>query len=494
MTRIHRAQMGHDLKRVGTLVLLPPLLVASYITACGILGFVGAQIWLEYFAMRPGRDKDAIKAAEWGWETEEDWSGGKNGGTDPSLGTLARIAIRSAWLFNTWAGQMGQQNVYSRSKTSSASTSYIQSALLGSTDRAHALAEQSLAWALEYMDQKHPDRPVPHSLLLRHADILEHIGTLDTVNGARREVFSVYRELPRGSYERSRLALRLGSLHLAEGGKRDAIRLWSEALNVQPSGEGATYSPAEERLIADTYLQLSALYSTDSRLDQASEIQEKAWRTIDSFIRPDPLGKHTDDGNAEKSLHALYLKHRAVVLSIHAAEVNYAQTRNVQSTLSQLEAATEQAGAVARRLTTNDQDGSVEKKTAIQSTTRVPAAHLSDAYSESNALQVPATSLLRDARRAVMQALVLKGLLLESSAVEGSGSLQSTRMVKAGVAPDPLLPALAAYEKALEWAGTTLKAAEALGVPEQEVLHVRMRAEGLQRRIRKGTMMLEQDR
>ncbi|KIM26249.1 hypothetical protein M408DRAFT_330637 [Serendipita vermifera MAFF 305830] len=481
--------MGNDLKRVGMLVVLPPLLVASYIAACGVFGFVGSQIWLEYFAMRPGHDRHASTSDDWGWEVNEDWSGGEKGGTDPSLGMLARIAIRSAWLFSTWAGQMGEQNVYSRSNNSSSSSnSYIQNALLGSTDRAHTLAEQSLAWALEYMDRQHPERPIPNSLLLRHADILEHIATPDALNGARREIFTVYRELPRGGYERSKLAFKLGGLYLAEGIKGEAIRLWKEALSVQPTGQGQTYTPAEERLIADTYLQLSAIYSTESNLDQAADLQHTASEKITSFLHrtsPRSTDNTKSSRNSEESLHTLYLIHRAAVLSIHAAEVSYAQSRDVQSTLLQLEAAAEQAGAVTRILTANDQATSTPTQSpspqggASSPPTQTNITQISSEYNGSGVLKAPASSLLRDARRAAMQALALEGLLLESGAAAGGPLLQSGSHLRA----------LEAYRQALEWAGTTLKAAQALGVPEQEILHVRMRAEVLQRKMMKERMV-----
>ena len=512
ITRLYREQMGHDLKRIGALVLLPPILVVSYIAACGFLGFVGTQVWLEHFAMRPRADQkrhkhesNASGDMEWGWEDQEDWSGGVKGGTDPSLDMLPRVAIRSAWLFNTWAGQMGQQNVHSQSP-SSTSFSYIQSALLENTDRAYALAEQSLAWALKYIRETHSDAAIPRALLLRHADLLEHIATPSALSDARREASVVYHEMPRGGYERCWLALRIGGLCIAEGEMAEAVEFWKEALAVQPSGQGSAYTPAEERLMADTYLQLSALYSTDSRLGQAIEIQREALRAIDSFKRKTTSNPtEANEVTPEMALHNLYLIHRAAVLSIHAAEVHYAQTRDAYSTILQLDTAVEKSGYVARTLSMDSMadvrsnmvgPSKAEMATKSHDSSPSPKIKISPLYSESRALAAPATALLRDAHRGAMQALVLKGMLLET--LEETVSNPRARQLRnqrggerplpgdsSSFQPDNLTLASDAYEQALTWAGTTLKAAQALGVPEQEVMYVRRRFEMLRRRIEK---------
>jgi hypothetical protein len=58
--------------------------------------------------------------------------------------------------------------------------------------------------------------------------------------------------------------------------------------------------------------------------------------------------------------------------------------------------------------------------------------------------------------------------------------------------PNNLTLALAAYEKAVQWAGMTLKGALALGIPEQEFVKARMRHELLRRRVVREKVMLEE--
>jgi hypothetical protein len=68
------------------------------------------HLWIENVEFAAESDKHCV---EWEWDVEaERWGQSKAGGTDPSLGFMARFGIRSAWfgtpLDVSWDSQTGK--------------------------------------------------------------------------------------------------------------------------------------------------------------------------------------------------------------------------------------------------------------------------------------------------------------------------------------------------------------------------------------------------
>ena len=95
--------------------------VSVTLVSLTVASFIATHAYVEYVSMRPARplgaynngdddDEEAEEdAGEWIAATESSlllrgWGGGLSGGTDARLGTLARVAVRAAWLSLHWAG------------------------------------------------------------------------------------------------------------------------------------------------------------------------------------------------------------------------------------------------------------------------------------------------------------------------------------------------------------------------------------------------------
>ncbi|PVF99789.1 hypothetical protein CPB86DRAFT_796355 [Serendipita vermifera] len=418
--------MAQDFRRTTTLIFLPPLLALGYITVCSAFGFAGVQWWIENVEMSPG------DPTPWGWEQEmEDWSGGAKGGTDPSLGLLPRLALRSAWIFQHWAGSVDQGT--------RPISSYVPFALFGGADRGYELAEQQISWAIKLL--REANKPIPPSVLLRHAEILEKLGSPQALATARKECVLLYRQVPRRSFEAGQLALKIGNLSAREDYDDGALEYWMRALNFRYGS--SKYSPLEQRHIASVYLQLSSFYSTNEELKVADDLQRRALSTIDSFI----TRTSETAPSPEERLHLLYLSHRASVFGIHQAEVRFAEERDIHACINRLDSSISSSEAISRTLCAKELGPSLLDDSTRSSKVLHPDAKISKVFADAKALKDPASSLLRDTRRTCMQGYLLKGLLLEATDLDG---------------------AIDSFHKALAWAGVTTAKGKELGIPEDE--------------------------
>ena len=458
-----RFSMAQDFRRVSTLVLLPPLLAVSYISAFGVLGFVGFQLWLEHVAMANG------EASPYGWELEqEDWTGGiKKGGTDPSLGMFVRIALRSAWFFQHWADNQSQD------ANSSSSTLTM---LFGRPERGLELAEEYLRWAIGYLNAT--KKPIPPALLQRHAEVLESLGTEPALVDAWKETVLLYSTTLSGSLERAKLALKMGNLMARNRNPDKAVEFWNEALKIRDiDGENlvvAELSPAEQRHVVDVYLQLSAFYSTQQEYAKALEPQVLGMVLVDRSLHKQY------EASPVNELHRLYLGQRGSLFVIHSAMTQFAPSSDMSSALKLLDNAIKHETNVIRELCTGDYhsptiptfDEPASDDDANSLAITIPSAEPSTlssihpVYANVKALLRPSTALLRDARHTILQARLLQGTILET--------LESPAANKV---------ALSAYRNALQWAGMTVERGKLLGIPEAEVMDLQRRIESIQKRI-----------
>ncbi|KAG8835888.1 hypothetical protein FRC17_000438 [Serendipita sp. 399] len=446
--------MGQDLRRVGTLVLLPPLIALTYVAAFAIAGFSGFQIWLENVEMAAG------DISPWGWELEsEDWTGGPRGGTDPALGFLPRFALRSAWFFQHWTGE--------RSYAGRPESSYVPTAFFKGRG-GDELAERQVAWTIQYLLQK--QRPIPPAVLLRHEELLERLGTPPALNQAWNECLVLLSQAPKGSLEAARLSLKLGNLAARMGFNEGALRLWKEALTPLSSEAdlSSPITPAHQRHLADVYLQLSSFSTSSESMTLARDMQRLGSDLIANFLNTIP----SQNSSSEERLHHLYLLHRRGVLGLQHAEIELTTTSDTKATLDILHNAAHSARTIVDALCTGAVVSQEDRFPPTRMDLQEPIVDksMNKAYSGSKTLRAPAGALLRDARRTAMQAHLLEGALLEGM----STVMRNSERVKTEEA------ALQSYRRALTWAGTTVQRGTALGIPQADIINIQQRIDRLQ--------------
>jgi len=446
-----RAQMAQDFRKVTTLVFLPPLMALGYIAACSVFGFIGVQLWLENVEMAPG------DVTPYGWEQEmEDWSGGPKGGTDPSLGMIPRIGLRSAWLFQNWAGLISQ--------SSSSESSYIPRLLLSGPDRGYQLAERQLTWVMRYLKER--NKPVPTVLIIRHAELLERLGTPRALQDARLVYTRLYQAAPPNSFEAAQLALKIGNLAARNDADDAALDYYTRATTFNM--DLAQYSPIQQRHLTNTLIQLSDFYSRQEDLERAYHFQGNSLRQVMAFLSNLP----SDEDTLERRTHWFYISHRAQVLLLHLSEVAYAQSYGAKPFIPIDEAVPlsvqglKDAGNASLDTFQTFREGGIPSASLDanrQQINRIPFDNtLSKPYAKSRSLRQPAASLLRDSRRSAIHAWSLVGLIMENVNAE---------------------TAMNAHQAALRWAGMTVADGKKLGVPENEVITVQNRIDSLQSRI-----------
>jgi hypothetical protein len=501
--------MKEDFQRVSTLVFLPPILAAAGISILSIAAFVGLQVWIEDVGMATGLEglNESDVSNLYGWQSElEDWSGGIKGGTDPSIGFLSRMALRSAWLFQTWA-------LFITPTASADSERDVNAAQnsQNSQNRGYQLAEEQIIWAMKLLRGRNKD--IPRSIIRRHAELLESIGTTDALDKAFSDWKYLYENTSHESnpLEASKAALKLADLsgRLREDDLMleflnhalDAMKFSILDTNASSTGSGLT--PLAQRHLISTYLSLSTFYSSHRHLQAAWDIQQEASDFITAYVPTPPI---TASVPAE-SLHLLYLVHRASVLSIHQAEVQYAITKDVRGCIKHLDAAASSAEAVARTLcapsggsdTPGPTNAPLSQSTkgsfnpfnqSKQQQAPLPDHMLLSVYQESKVLQKPAVFLLRDAWRTAMRAYVLKGMLLEADARGRTSNQGEGKNAGKGIwsrtwswgwkrrsgnpvaSSNSASEALKAYQKALFWAGTTVERGRLFGIPSEEIIGI----------------------
>jgi tetratricopeptide (TPR) repeat protein len=464
-------------------------------------GYEGTHWWIEHMelAAHPSSPNDN----QFGWDEErETWTGGSKGGTDKRLGWKARHAIRSAWAALNWGPghDLNVNGLHAQLRLRSEES--IKAGRLNMVDRGYEVALTFLNYALD-LARANPsietDGTVINDLLSRRAGVLERIGTRESLEDARVSYEKVLDSVVvSGTREQAgRLAVKIGDVCRRLGGGEEAVLWWSravdfvssegevlESMSKQPTSparqvDEATSrlmkSPSAQRTLASAFVSISAYYATTNQLDSAASIEYSALHFL-SRIAP-PLSLDRNMQKAPELLHTLYLQHRAALLQIHYAEVLHvlselkdskAKRRSSDPEAAQpstsfdlLKTAWGTSERVLRSLTglpltTRDAQSKTNAKVGSRETWDLPpppnvavtSKEVRPVFLSSPNLRKPATNLLRDSRRAAVEALNLCGLLEEDS-----GNVEN---------------ALEHLQRALTWVGGVESGEPAEGTPDQE--------------------------
>ena len=399
-----------------------------------------AHLWIEMVELVPESDKNCI---EWEWDVDaERWGQSENGGTDPSLGFMARFGMRSAWLEHYWTSPGTLKHTK------------VPSNRINPFDDASMPVERRLQTTRDFLDGV-LDIALPKEtagllrpqtvtdILVRRADVSERMGTKAGLADARYDLQRVWSRLPAEGPLASRIALKLGDLSFRLRDPDSALAWWSRCIQMTSSGlptqtalpvpvipSTPPSSPASQRILASALVSLSAFYATSGQLRQAQSLEESALDLLRSIRLPSST-------SAPQTLHSLYILHRSSLISVHLAEVLHALKNPPAESikwLSQAARSSEQVAFTLAGLPTIHPNASGSKVPHPPS----PHAPLLPEYSKPLSLKKPAKSLIRDARRSAAEAWNLLGVLHE-----GKGDVKS------------LQTALDCYERALGWAGVT---------------------------------------
>ena len=419
--------------------------------------FEGAHLWVEKVGLAPETDEDA---KQWEWDLEADrWNGSMSGGTDPGLGISGRHAVRSAWSALNW-GSVSNTTVESRAfatRKGEGAPAPIQVRL--------EYAHEFLRLAIEIAEQAHAKgwlHPMTLNVLLaRRADIVSRIGTRSALDEARSEYERVWTNLSGEGVQAARVALKLGDLNRRLGDTEDALSWWARSIRLATGGaatapadgppvvpESLPTSPMAQRTLVSSLVSLSAFYATTGQLDQAKAVEEASMKLLRSIPSPPSF----DSASPAQALHLLYVLQRSSLLSIHLAEVLYAQQNKPSTSVDWLRQAAESSERVALSLTGlppthPDAPGSKIPHPPASETA------LTERYAKSKSMSGQAKNLLRDARRTAAEAWNLIGVLTEGSET-----------------PDASTKALECYERALGWAGVGRDKAGGIGEPGEGTL------------------------
>ena len=399
------------------------------------------HLWIEKVEFVPETDKNCL---EWQWDVEaERWGQSEDGGTDPSLGFMARFGIRSAWLEHYWTSPGTLKQIKPQSH---------QSTLF---DDAAAPVERRLQTTRNFLDGV-LDIALPKEaagllrlqtvtdIFIRRADVSERMGTKAGLEDALYDLQRVWSRLPAEGHLASRIALKLGDLNFRLGNGDNALAWWARCfqmisspgpntqtppLPVVPSSPPS--SPAEQRILASALVSLSAFYATSRQLPQAQVLEESALDLLRAIQSPHV----SSPASAPQTLHSLYILHRTSLISLHLAEVLYGLKKAPAESMKWLSQAAQSSEQIAFTLAGQP---AIHPKAPNSKIPHPPSPHapLLPEYSKSPSLKKPAKSLIRDARRSAVEAWNLLGVLHERK-----GDLRS------------LQASLDCYERALGWAG-----------------------------------------
>lgn len=397
------------------------------------------HLWIENVEFAAESDEHCI---QWQWDVEaERWGQSKAGGTDPSLGFMARFGIRSAWLEHHWTspGTLKQERPASKRLSSLDEASPVERRL--ETTRHFLDDVLDIALSKESAGLILPQTVT--DILIRRADISERMGTKAGLTDARYDLQRVWTRLPAKGQLASRIALKLGDLNFRLGDANNALAWWARCIQMVSSSGGSANaslipvipptppsSPSAQRTLASALVSLSAYYATSGQLHQAQAVEESSLDLLRSIRFPD-----SSSTSPAQTLHALYILHRSSLISTHLAEVSYASKNPPSQSMKWLSLAAQSSERVALALAglpTSHPKAPGSKVPHPPS----PDAPLLPEYSKSISMKKPAKSLLRDARRSAAEVWNLLGMLHENKG--DANSLQA---------------ALDCYERALGWAG-----------------------------------------
>ncbi|TIA84075.1 hypothetical protein E3P98_00398 [Wallemia ichthyophaga] len=323
---------------------------SAVFSLAGLLGtlatFEGVNQFVEYKRLEgaalynhpPPNDTD-----EWSLEND-DWSGGLNGGTHPSIPYKPAHLVRSAWIALEW-GVGTATNITSLNPSLDMAQSYLLSAIT------HIQAAPATI---------HKDY-ILNTLSLRLADIRSRIHTRVSLHNALDGYEKVVSFLVASGAPPTALIKvenSAGNVCRALGLHKESESWYHTALRRLPHHDTpqshssrwpswltltrntththprldvniASLSPAQLRAYIETLLSLSKLYSTTTRLTEASSIQK-------TLI--DVLHRSTDPHNTPHCLQALWLRHSLALSQVHYAEVRYALNKsNLEESLGWLQ-------------------------------------------------------------------------------------------------------------------------------------------------------------
>jgi len=402
---------------------------------------VAAHLWIEMVELVPESDKNCIEL-EWDVEAER-WGQSENGGTDPSLGIMARFALRSAWLEHHWTspGTLKQTKAPSNRTTPfDVAITPVERRLQTTRDFLEGVLD--IALSKESAGLLRPQTVT--DILIRCADVSERMGTKAGLADARYDLQRAWSRLPAEGHLASRVALKLGDLNFRLRDPDNALAWWARCIQMTSSSGQSTQttppipltpssppsSPASQRILASALVSLSAFYATSGQLRQAQSLEESALDLLRSIRLPSPT-------SAPQTLHSLYILHRSSLISVHLAEVLHALKNPAAESIKWLSQAAQSSERVAFTLAglpTFHPNAPGSKVPHPPS----PHAPLLPEYSKSMSLKKPAKSLIRDARRSAAEAWNLLGVLHEEK-----GDIKSLRT------------SLDCYERALGWAGVS---------------------------------------
>ena len=409
----------------------------SLLTALGLgltswTVFEGTHLWVESVELASQSDDETRR---WEWDRDaERWTGGDHGGTDPALGFRARHLLRGSWMAENWGVGATTFPDY----RGVATLNIIEPRL----DFAQNYLDMTIKIAESNLTSAKLRPQTFNELLLRHAAILERIGSKDALFEARSKYERVWAAFSDNGTDAARIASKLGDLNFRLGDSNDALAWWTRSLTLSQGtqqtrdsvapiiSQSAPSSPSAQRTLTSTLVSLSAYYSTSGDLKQARRLQETALALLRSIPSPPNIAAPSPP----QMLHSLYLLHRSSLISIHLAEVLYALRSPRQSSFDYLTRAAESSERVALALTGLPFVPPDAKGSAVVHTP-APDAPILPSFAKSHAMRKPATGLLRDARRTAAEAWNLMGILNEQG-----GDVER---------------ALACYERAVGWAGVT---------------------------------------
>lgn len=423
-------------------------LVATTIVT--LTAYEGAHLWVEHVELAPETDEEVRK---WQWDLETDkWTGGPAGGTDPGLGFKGRHAVRSAWMAENWGSGSGGNSIGTAklSGSDAGSLNAIETRL----EFAHDFLNVAINIALDRHSQGAVRSRTLTELITRHANIMERMGIKSALVEARSEYGKVWSGLSGKGCDAAKIALKLGDLNTRLGDDNEAIAWWSRAIQVAqkstassepeiPPTVPTTAPPSAwaQRALISTLVSLSAYYARTGQLHDARTVEESSLNLIRTIRQPESL----DTSSPPQTLHALYILHRSSILSVHLAEVLWAQKVKLQTSMDWLARAAESSERVALTLAGLPLIHPDAPQSHIPHPPSSETALLPE-YAKSRSMAKPAKSLLRDSRRTAAEAWNLMGILYEGI---GGAEAQSR--------------ALDCYERALGWAGVASDNAGGIG-------------------------------
>jgi hypothetical protein len=263
------------------------VLTSATIVVTGVTGLVGVHLYVEKVSLAGGI-KPLGHQDEFNWEEElEGWSGRHlGGGTDPRLGTVARAAVRGAWMSQNWGAGAISGPISSSSSNGGGATigsGATPSATKEVGDAGWYLAEKYLVFALE----KARTRGIS---LCSPGEAIKGDGSVDQAVIELEQRLAGVRELIGGRY-------RLEDAR--EGWKRIYYAL---ASSLSPSGWESREKLRAAKKLGDLSARLSETWITGSIERKSEKLAAEGWFLAEVLptLRKDEGGNGCDPTEEEQ--------------------------------------------------------------------------------------------------------------------------------------------------------------------------------------------------